>query len=88
MLGWRYRVNNRGFGADTLGQELQYGFALKPPIPPAKDLFGLLECHGVDFALGADGSASSTNCFSWRNPRAIRDFTVPKGTSRIAAICS
>ena len=47
MLGWRYRVNPRDFGAATLGQELQYGFALKPPIPPAKDLFGLLELRGT-----------------------------------------
>ena len=47
MLGWRYRVNSRGFGVDTLGQELQYGFALKPPIPPANDLFGLLELRGT-----------------------------------------
>jgi len=47
MLGWRYRVHPRDFGAATLGQELQYGFALKPPIPPAKDLFGLLELRGT-----------------------------------------
>ncbi|MBW2547673.1 MAG: hypothetical protein DRH23_03770 [Deltaproteobacteria bacterium] len=47
MLGWRYRVNARDFGVDTLGQELQYGFSLKPPIPPAKDLFGLLELRGT-----------------------------------------
>jgi hypothetical protein len=47
MLGWRYRVNERQFGADTLGQELQYGFALKPPIPPAKELVGLLELRGT-----------------------------------------
>jgi hypothetical protein len=47
MLGWRYRVNERRFGVDTLGQELQYGFSLKPPIPPAKDLFGLLELRGT-----------------------------------------
>lgn len=47
MLGWRYRVSERSFGADTLGQELQYGFALKPPIPPANDLFGLLELRGT-----------------------------------------
>jgi hypothetical protein len=47
MLGWRYRVNSRTFGVDTLGQELQYGFSLKPPIPPAKDLFGLLELRGT-----------------------------------------
>jgi len=47
MLGWRYRVSSRDFGVDTLGQELQYGFSLKPPIPPAKDLFGLLELRGT-----------------------------------------
>jgi OmpA-OmpF porin, OOP family len=47
MLGWRYRVDAREFGAATLGQELQYGFALKPPIPPAKDLFGLFELRGT-----------------------------------------
>jgi len=47
MLGWRYRVNARTFGVDTLGQEFQYGFSLKPPIPPAKDLFGLLELRGT-----------------------------------------
>ncbi len=47
MLGWRYRVHEREFGTDVLGQELQYGFALKPPIPPAKDLFGLLELRGT-----------------------------------------
>lgn len=47
MLGWRYRVNERTFGADALWQELQYGFSLKPPIPPAKDLFGLLELRGT-----------------------------------------
>jgi len=47
MLGWRYRVNPRSFGVDTLGQEFQYGFSLKPPIPPAKDLFGLLELRGT-----------------------------------------
>ena len=47
MLGWRYRVNERQFGADALWQELQYGFALKPPIPPAKELFGLLELRGT-----------------------------------------
>ncbi len=47
MLGWRYRVNSRTFGADTLGQELQYGFSLKPPIPPAKELVGLLELRGT-----------------------------------------
>jgi hypothetical protein len=47
MLGWRYRVNERTFGRDTLGQELMYGVALKPPIPPAKDLYGLLEIRGT-----------------------------------------
>ncbi len=47
MLGWRYRVDERQFGADTLGQELEYGFSLKPPIPPAKDLIGLLELRGT-----------------------------------------
>ena len=47
MLGWRYRVNERRFGRDTLGQELQYGFSLKPPIPPAKELVGLLELRGT-----------------------------------------
>jgi hypothetical protein len=47
MLGWRYRVSSRGFGVDTLGQELQYGFSLKPPIPPVNDLFGLLELRGT-----------------------------------------
>jgi hypothetical protein len=47
MLGWRYRVNSRTFGVDTLGQEFQYGFALKPPIPPARDLFGLFELRGT-----------------------------------------
>ena len=47
MLGWRYRVNERRFGVDTLGQEMQYGVSLKPPIPPAKDLFGLLELRGT-----------------------------------------
>ncbi|MFW2388523.1 MAG: hypothetical protein ACN4G0_09320 [Polyangiales bacterium] len=47
MLGWRYRVNERRLGVDTLGQELQYGVSLKPPIPPAKDLFGLLELRGT-----------------------------------------
>ncbi len=47
MLGWRYRVSPRDFGVDRLGQELQYGFALKPPIPPAKELFGLLELRGT-----------------------------------------
>jgi hypothetical protein len=47
MLGWRYRVSSRSFGIDTLGQELQYGFSLKPPIPPAHDLFGLLELRGT-----------------------------------------
>lgn len=52
MLGWRYRVNSRDFGVDTLGQELQYGFALKPPIPPAKDLFGLLELRGTSSFRG------------------------------------
>ena len=52
MLGWRYRVNERNFGADTLGQELQYGFSLKPPIPPAKDLFGFLELRGTSSFRG------------------------------------
>jgi OOP family OmpA-OmpF porin len=47
MIGWRYRVDERQLGADTLGQELQYGFALKPPIPPAKELVGLLELRGT-----------------------------------------
>ncbi len=47
MLGWRYRVNSRTFGADVLGQEFQYGVSLKPPIPPAHDLFGLLELRGT-----------------------------------------
>jgi hypothetical protein len=47
MLGWRYRVNERTFGVDALWQEFQYGFSLKPPIPPAKDLFGLLELRGT-----------------------------------------
>jgi len=47
MLGWRYRVNERQFGEATLGQEMLYGFALKPPIPPAKDLVGLLELRGT-----------------------------------------
>jgi len=47
MIGWRYRVSERELGADTLGQELQYGFALKPPIPPAKELVGLLELRGT-----------------------------------------
>ncbi|MBW1761209.1 MAG: hypothetical protein JRG67_06080 [Deltaproteobacteria bacterium] len=52
MLGWRYRVNSRDLGVDTLGQELQYGFSLKPPIPPAKDLFGLLELRGTSSFRG------------------------------------
>ena len=52
MLGWRYRVNSRTFGADVLGQELQYGVSLKPPIPPAKDLFGLLELRGTSTFRG------------------------------------
>lgn len=47
MLGWHYRVNERTLGVDTLGQEFRYGFSLKPPIPPAKDLFGLLELRGT-----------------------------------------
>jgi hypothetical protein len=47
MLGWRYRVDERSFGAATLGQELQYAFSLKPPIPPVNDLFGLLELRGT-----------------------------------------
>ncbi|TNF63067.1 MAG: hypothetical protein EP303_03160, partial [Deltaproteobacteria bacterium] len=47
ILGWRYRVNERNFGVDSLWQEFQYGFSLKPPIPPAKDLFGLLELRGT-----------------------------------------
>lgn len=47
MLGWQYRVNERTFGAATLGQEMRYGFSLKPPIPPANDLFGLLELRGT-----------------------------------------
>jgi hypothetical protein len=47
MLGWRYRVDPRDFGADTIGQQLLYGFSLKPPIPPASDLFGLLELRGL-----------------------------------------
>lgn len=47
MLGWRYRVSSRDFGADTLGQELLYGASLKPPIPPVRDLFGLLELRGT-----------------------------------------
>lgn len=46
MLGWRYRVNARSVGDDTLGQEMLYGFSLKPPIPPAKGLFGLIELRG------------------------------------------
>lgn len=46
MLGWRYRVNARSVGVDTLGQEMLYGFALKPPIPPARNLLGLLEFRG------------------------------------------
>ncbi|MGB5703825.1 MAG: thrombospondin type 3 repeat-containing protein, partial [Polyangiales bacterium] len=57
MLGWRYRVNNRAFGVDTLGQELQYGFSLKPPIPPAKDLVGLLELRGT---TSFDGRSTNT----------------------------
>ena len=52
LLGWRYRVSSRDFGVDTLGQELQYGFSLKPPIPPAKDLFGLLELRGTSSFRG------------------------------------
>ncbi len=52
MLGWRYRVNPRNFGVDTLGQELQYGVSLKPPIPPAKDLFGLIELRGTSSFRG------------------------------------
>ncbi len=47
MVGWRYRVNERTLGAETLGQELLYGFALKPPIPPAKELVGLVELRGT-----------------------------------------
>jgi len=46
MVGWRYRANARQVGVDTLGQEMLYGFSLKPPIPPAKNLFGLLEFRG------------------------------------------
>jgi hypothetical protein len=57
MLGWRYRVNSRQFGVDTLGQELQYGFSLKPPIPPANDLFGLLELRGT---TTFDGKSTNT----------------------------
>jgi len=47
MLGWRYRVNERTFGRDTLGQELQYGFSIKPPIPSVNDLYGLIEIRGT-----------------------------------------
>jgi hypothetical protein len=46
MIGWRYRVNERAFGRDTLGQEMLYGFALKPPIPIVNDLYGLIELRG------------------------------------------
>ena len=52
MLGWRYRVDARQLGTATLGQELQYGFSLKPPIPPAKDLLGLLELRGTSSFRG------------------------------------
>lgn len=52
MLGWRYRVNNRTFGRDTLGQEIQYGASLKPPIPKTKDLYGLLEVRGTSTFRG------------------------------------
>lgn len=47
MIGWRYRVHERTLGRDTLGQELMYGVSLKPPIPPAKDLYGLVELRGT-----------------------------------------
>lgn len=46
MIGWRYRVDAREVGTETLGQEMLYGFSLKPPIPKVKDLFGLLEFRG------------------------------------------
>jgi len=52
MLGWRYRVHSRTFGVDTLGQELEYGFSLKPPILPAKNLLGLLELRGTSSFRG------------------------------------
>ena len=46
MLGWRYRPHIRDIGTVRLGQEMLYGFAIKPPIPPARDLLGLLEFRG------------------------------------------
>ena len=52
MLGWRYRVNNRTFGRDTLGQEIMYGASIKPPIPKTKDLYGLLELRGTSTFRG------------------------------------
>lgn len=46
MVGWRYRKNDRDVGVDRLGQELLYGFSIKPPIPKVRDLYGLLEFRG------------------------------------------
>lgn len=57
MLGWRYRVNSRTVGTATLDQEMLYGFSLKPPIPPAKDLFGLIELRG---STGFRGKSTNT----------------------------
>lgn len=57
MLGWRYRVDSRSVGVAVLHQEMLYGFSLKPPIPPAKDLFGLIEFRG---STGFRGKSTNT----------------------------
>ena len=54
MLGWRFRGEERSIGADELGQELLYGFAMKAVIPPVKDLYVLMEMRGSTSFRGRD----------------------------------
>ena len=56
---------------------------------PIKDenLFGLAEGHeSFLLRVGGGGFERSTSSFNCAKPRAMRDLTVPKGTSRMPAI--
>ena len=71
----------------SLGDLQIFGIGSARPIKE-EDLSGFLRAHEPLSFLAPGKALRSTSSFNWPNPRAIRDFTVPKGTSRIAAISS
>lgn len=57
MFGWRFRANTVNVGNASLKQELLYGISIKPPIPLAPNLFGLIELRGSSAFRGRESNA-------------------------------